>query len=182
MPLSDDPERRAKQLANLRPGAGAGVVGNRWAHRHGGWATVARERMEATIAEVFDALASDAPLRDAEGGLPRHDTVAVHELAETMCRLEDVRAHLRSAGWLDQRTGEPRHSVLAIEDRLAGRVGRMLDQLGMTPTSRAKLGLDLTRTVDLATAMSDPDPAIRGALLRSAGFDVDLPESEAPDA
>jgi hypothetical protein len=46
-----------------------------------------------------------------------------------------------------------------------------LDALGMTPNSRAKLGLDLQRTVDLASAMSEPDDARRAELLREAGIE-----------
>ncbi len=50
-----------------------------------------------------------------------------------------------------------------------------LDALGMTPRSRAKLGLDLARAADLATAMSEPDPVKRERLLREAGV-VDAEE------
>ena len=46
-----------------------------------------------------------------------------------------------------------------------------LDALGMTPKSRAKLGLDLQRTVDLASAMSEPDAERRAELLREAGIE-----------
>jgi len=40
----------------------------------------------------------------------------------------------------------------------------------MTPRSRARLGLDLARTTDLATAMSESDPDRRARLLAEAGF------------
>lgn len=143
------PAERAALEAGRRPAPPA-PLGNQRARKHGGWATVAVERLDVKRREVFDALAADAPLRDSEGELPRHDAVAVHELAEALCRLEDVRAHLRDTGWIDQQTGEPRTAVLAVEDRLAVRVARLLDVLGMTPKSRAALGLDLARTVDVA--------------------------------
>jgi len=41
----------------------------------------------------------------------------------------------------------------------------------MTPKSRAKLGLALARTVDLSTAMSEPDDERRAELLAEAGID-----------
>jgi hypothetical protein len=47
----------------------------------------------------------------------------------------------------------------------------LAESLGMTPRSRARLGLDLSRTVDLATAMSEPDDERRAELLREAGLD-----------
>ena len=171
-----DAERAALD-AGRRPAPPA-PPGNQLARKHGGWATIAADRLDVKQREVFDALAADAPLRDSAGELPRHDAVAVHELAEALCRLEDVRAHLRDTGWIDQKTGEPRTAVLAVEDRLAGRVGRLLDVLGMTPKSRAALGLDLARTVDLATAMSEPDPALRRSLMHQAGAPIDDVEAE----
>lgn len=60
---------------------------------------------------------------------------------------------------------------------LAGRMRReasdYLDALGVTPKSRAKLGLDLARTTDLATAMSEPNDERRAELLREAGVEAD---------
>ena len=53
----------------------------------------------------------------------------------------------------------------------AARASDYLDALGMTPQSRAKLGLDLARTTDLATAMSEPNDDRRAELLREAGID-----------
>jgi phage FluMu gp28-like protein len=52
-------------------------------------------------------------------------------------------------------------------------LAELLDRLGMSPRSRAALGVDLARTVDLATAMSEKDPDMRRELLREAGLDVE---------
>jgi hypothetical protein len=46
-----------------------------------------------------------------------------------------------------------------------------MKELGMTPASRAKLGLNLAKTVDLATALSHPDPERRAELMREAGLE-----------
>ena len=168
MPLSDNPAKRARQLGNLRP-APAAPKGNRLAVAHGGYATIARDRIDAKQREVFDALSEDAPLRDASGGLPRHDAVQVALLSEVLCRLDDVNAYLSARGYLDGK-GNVRPAA-----ELAGRMRReasdYLDSLGMTPKSRAKLSIDLVRTTDLATAMSEPDDARRAELLREAGID-----------
>ena len=168
MPLSADPRKRARQLANLRPTPSA-QPGNRLAVQHGGYAAIARDRLEEKQRQVFDALSADAPLRDATDELPRHDGAQVALLAEVLCRLDDVNAYLAARGYLDER-GNVRPAA-----ELAGRMRReasdYLDALGMTPKSRAKLGLDLARTTDLATAMSEPDDERRAELLREAGID-----------
>ncbi|MGH2993753.1 MAG: hypothetical protein ACRDL1_09475 [Solirubrobacterales bacterium] len=41
----------------------------------------------------------------------------------------------------------------------------------MNPRDRAAHGLDLARRIDLASAMSEPDPDRRAELLREAGVE-----------
>jgi hypothetical protein len=169
-PLSDDPVKRARQLANLQPGAGAGDGGLQRALGHGAYAQVRARRVERREAEIFDALAADAPLR-ADGALPAHDGAIVALLAQVLCRLEDVAANIRDCGVFEQRgrrKGQLR-PVVEAEARLRREAAGYLDQLAMTPKARGALGLDLARTVDLATAMSEPDPARRADLMRAAG-------------
>jgi hypothetical protein len=89
-------------------------------------------------------------------------------LAQTLCRLEDVGAWLDEHDALDRR-GRPRSAAL-WERRLQGHALRLMKELGLTPASRAKLGLNLARVVDLATALSEPDERKRTALLAEAGL------------
>lgn len=132
--------RHPNSLANLVKVPPA-TTGNRRALSHGGYAEVAAEALSAKTSEVYDALAADAPLRDEQGGLPRHDSVQVRLLADVLCRLDSV------GGWLDGRwaTKEAR-PVLELESRLRREAADYLDALGMTPRSRAKLGLNIART------------------------------------
>lgn len=174
-PLSSDPVKREAQLANLRPGAGAGDGGLQRARTHAGYAALARERLEQKTLEIYDALASDAPLRDGTGELPRHDAAAVALLAQCLCRLDDVTANVRDFGVFEQR-GRRKGSVrpaVELERTLRREASSYLAELGMTPKARAALGLDLARTVDLATAMSEPDPERRAELMREAGVGDD---------
>jgi hypothetical protein len=76
-PLSTDPERRSRQLATLQPGRGAAGVGNRRTVKHGAYARVSKAELELKTRELFDALAEDAPVRAADGGLPAHDNGGV---------------------------------------------------------------------------------------------------------
>ncbi len=141
MPTSRDPDKRARQLANLRQGVttspGRPLV-------HGAYARLSPERIDSKVREVAEALAQDAPVRAADGGLPAADAVAVRQLAETLCRLDDIAEYLNRRGWEDD-SGKPR-PVLEYEGRLRGHVLDLLRELGMTPKSRAALGLDLART------------------------------------
>ncbi len=152
MPLSRDPEARQRQLANLQPGAAPAPAGNQRRLSHGGYAEVARERVESRVGELLAALAEDAPLRDADGELPAPDTAIVHLLATALCRVEDVERYLTAHGYLaDDGSVRP---AADLAGRLRKEAADYLDALGMTPRSRAKLGLDLAHGFDLASAMA----------------------------
>lgn len=179
MALSRDPAKRRRQLANLRTGPKP-PKGNKRGVVHGGYAHIVGERLEAKAREVYDALAADAPVRASGGGLPRYDAPLVRLLAMTLCRLENVEAHIALFGAFDQRSREVR-TVVEVEAGLRKEAAHYLGLLGMTPTSRAKLGLDLVRQADLATAMSEPDPERRADLLREAGLPGDVIEGEVGD-
>ena len=160
-PTSRDPAKRAKQLANLRPAPPA-PAGNALARRHGGYAVIVHERLEAKALEVFDALAADAPLRGPTGDLPAPDVAQVRLLAEALCRLDTVSADVSAFGLLEQR-GKRRGQVrpaAELEGRLRREVADHLDALGMTPKSRARLGLDLQRSFDLAQHWAGEDAAV----------------------
>jgi len=92
-------------------------------------------------------------LRGEDGGLPAHDGVVVRLAAAALCRLEDVEAHLRDRGLLDA-DGNVRPAV-DLERRLRVEALGYLAELGMTPTSRARLGLDLSRGATLAELMAE---------------------------
>lgn len=142
--------------------------GNRLAVKHGAHAEVLPSRLDAKAAAIAAELAADAPVRGADGGLPAHDREAVRQLARCLVRLDDVGAYLDEHGPLDRRGRE--RSACKAERRLRGEAARWLAVLGMTPTSRAKLGLDLARTVSVAEALSEPDAERRADLMREAGL------------
>jgi Phage terminase, small subunit len=152
VPLSNRPAARARQLANLSARPPAPPPGNQRARRHGGYAAVAVARLDAKVREVFDALALDAPLRDADDDLPAADAAMVRLAAEALCRLEDVSAHVRDHGIIDAK-GRVRPAV-ELEGRLRREAADYLESLGMSPRSRARLGLDVARGFDLAQAMA----------------------------
>lgn len=152
MPLSSDPERRAAQLANLRQTPAP--VGNVRALKHGGTARKATLTAAGSwAAAIRDELEREAPLRDVDGGLPVHDRQVIELLASALARLQSVSAWLEGRPPVDEK-GRP----WPAEDtarRLRGEVARLLDALGMTPASRARLGLDLARSFDLATTWAE---------------------------
>jgi hypothetical protein len=161
-------------MSNLIPGGGQAGPGNSRSLTHGGYARVGVERLEAKAAEVFRALSEDAPLRGPDGGLPAADAAAVTLLARCLVRLESVGEYLDRRGWEDE-DGEPRAAV-ELERRLRQEAADHLDSLGMSPRSRAKLGLDLQRGFDLSTAMSERDPERRAQMMREAGVEPEEAE------
>lgn len=155
--LSQDPRRRERQLANLKRGAQPAPNGNRFRVSHGAYAKVVRERGDAKVREIFDALAEDAPLRAADGELPAADGVAVRLLAECLCRLDSVSAYLTDHGLLNE-DGQLRPAI-EVERRLRLEAADHADSLGLSPRSRARLGFDLARAqhFDLAQRWADED-------------------------
>ena len=93
MPLSSDPERRRKQLLNLKRGGTVAPAGNQRAVKHGAYALVTEAELEShpKALAVYEALAADAPVRARDGGLPSHDGLVVRMLAENRVQRERVR-------------------------------------------------------------------------------------------
>jgi hypothetical protein len=145
--------------------------GHRRSVKHGAKAKVPAVRVEAKSAELAVQIAATAPVRTSSGALPAHDEQAVAQLATTLCRLADVGKWLDREGSLD-RKGKPRSAAL-WERRLKNQALREMAALGLTPQSRAKLGLALARTVDLASAMSQEDPQLRKIQLAELGVAAD---------
>lgn len=153
MPLSRDPDKRAKQLANLRAAPPA-PRGHRRAVTHGGYSIVGPLERDRKARDIFEALAADAPMRDDAGGLPAADTAVVSLFARCLVQLERVEADMGDHGWKDRESGDPR-PVVELARRLRGEALDYAEALGMTPRSRAKLGLDLTRTLSAGEALDD---------------------------
>lgn len=142
-PLSKDPDKRARQLANLRPAPPA-PLGHTRTLIHGGRAEALYRDVDAETHELIDALGDTAPVRDPDGSVPAADAA----MLEVAARL--LRRYRRVSGWLDlhgriSEAGEVKPAA-DLELRIERALAAALDALGMTPTSRAKLGLDLQRT------------------------------------
>jgi hypothetical protein len=149
-----------RSLANLTPAP----VGNAHAVKHGGQATRKTLPVGSVAEAIFAELEQEAPLRDAEGGLPAADRAAVELLALCLCRIQRVAAWLEEHGEFDEK-GRPR-PVLEVERRLRGEARDHMRDLGLTPRARAVLGLTLVRGRDaltLAEAMSELDEGGDGA-------------------
>lgn len=156
MPHSRDPEKAARQLANLR-NAPPAPLGHRRSLKHGCYARVTEAELDAKAREVYDAIAADAPVKSADGSLPAHDTVLVRVLAETLIRRDRaLREELRHGIEVESGPNKGKlRGVVELGLRLDGQVIGLLDRLGMSPTSRAKLGLTLaqaSRTFEDAVA------------------------------
>ncbi len=153
MPLSEKPGARARQLANLRPGAGAGDGGLARARSHGAYAAITEAHLHDEELRVYEALAADAPVRADDGGLPREDTLIVRQLAESLVRLQRITTHLVAKG-IERDDGSLRPAV-ELELRVRGHVLDLCRELGMTPKSRAALGVDLVRVANAGDRLQE---------------------------
>ena len=140
--------RNPNSLANLIPGAGQAGVGNTRRNEHGGYAAIIPSRLREKEREVYDVLSADLPLREADGSAPATDALVVSLLAETLCRLDSVKSFVNRRGFEDDK-GEVRPAV-TLETRLRDQGLAIAKELGMTPASRARLGLDLIRAAGAA--------------------------------
>jgi hypothetical protein len=153
MALSSDPQKRAKQLKNLKP-APPTPKGAKRNLTHGATATPSPRRQAALERQIAAAL----PVRDADGSAPAADAIAVRLLAVALCRHESCARYVTKHGAITR--GGKLSAAAEWEDKLYARCLRLSEQLGLTPASRVKLGLTLAQTAqfDLAQAMSDiPD-------------------------
>lgn len=161
------------QRANLQPAPPA-PPGNTRALKHGAYAQIAR--VDDQVREIIDAIAEDVPLRERDGGLPAADTVIVQLLAETLVRRAGIADYLEresKAAADEDRPPRLEASVLDLERRLRQEAARYCDQLGMTPQSRSRIGLDLARSGaaagDLSRALSERDPVKKREMLTAIG-------------
>ena len=182
-PLSGDDGKRANQLANLRPNlanlrpAPPAPAGNARRRTHGAYAVVALERLAAREADVFAALAADAPLQE-DGTLPPADGALVRLAAEALCRLDSVGDYLARRG-IEDDAGELRISALDVEAKLRREAADHLDALGMSPRSRVRLGVDLVRAATSAAEVEESRAARERLDRRLADLEADV--EEVPD-
>lgn len=173
MPLSRDPEKRAKQLANLRPAPPA-PQGHSRSLVHGGRAEVLFREVGGEVRELLDLLADAAPVRDADGALPAADAVAVERAARALARYRRLSGWCDAHGRFDERSGEVKPAA-EYELRAERALAEALDALGMSPVSRARLGVDLAR----AASSAEEAEAARAARDRLDARAADVIEGEA---
>jgi hypothetical protein len=176
-PLSRDPDKRARQIANL-PNMRGEASPSSWpsgatTHLKHGLRTRRPSSivLDPIVRELEIALSEDVPLKDGTGNVPAPDRFAVELAAIALVRVR------RCANYLELHGDADEHGRLRPEFEQFGRAvehaARMLDRLGCSPRARAALGLDLARTVDASVAWSERDPDRRRALLSELGIEAD---------
>jgi hypothetical protein len=94
-------------------------------------------------------------LRELVPAYTESDLPALTLLAWQLARCERANAYLDEVG-LTNRKGIPR-PVLKVLSTWENSAARLCDQLGMTPTARARLGVDHVRGFDLARRLAALD-------------------------
>ncbi len=159
------PNSKAALERSRKSGAAAAGNGRAVQHRLG---TTLEANLPPDVEAIHEALKASAPVRAADGGLPIYDEAAIELLARQLAKIRYGYEWLEEHGWFDEGELRPLVSELAKFER---QLMEGLDRMGMTAAGRARLGLDLARTTDLATAMSEPNPERRRDLL--ADLDLD---------
>jgi hypothetical protein len=172
MPLSDDPAKRARQLANLRPGAGAWTPGSAPHLIHGGrtrapWKSPIFGEIKSDL--VSEIRRSFPHLLDEEGEVLPQFALAVDAAALQVLTLRRITGFFATKGDVDER-GRLRVAELDAQQRACDRLLRWLTELAATPVSAARAGHDVARARreqhDLALQM-------HRRLLEREGVDVD---------
>ncbi|MGN6867445.1 MAG: hypothetical protein ACTHMY_03465 [Solirubrobacteraceae bacterium] len=118
-----------------------------------------------------------APVRDSGGTLPEEYEPALEVLALPLSRLRHM------ADWLEGNPGAAGNFRLVREmRRLEAHIWRMLESFGMTPRSKAAMGLDVAATGALQRIepVRSPERAQRVAqIMAASGM---LPTPSPPDA
>jgi len=147
MPLSSDPDKRNKQLANLKPAPPA-PSGHSRSLRHGGRSELLFRDVSDEVLEMTEALAETAPVRDPDGSLPASDAVAVERAARALKRYRHLATWLDLHGRITE-AGKVKPAA-DLELKAERELERALDSLGMSPSSRARIGVDIVRAVGAA--------------------------------
>jgi len=101
------------------------------------------------VQEIAQELGEGAPVRDGDGSLPAADHAAIESAAVDVLIVRRIHGYLETHGWIDPQSERMRPEVDLLSKANARLLGK-LSALGMTPTSRGRLGVDLTRQFDLA--------------------------------
>lgn len=169
-PVGGGGARHPRSLANLKRGGNPPGAGHVPALRHGAYSEALLADVSDEVRELMEALGSTAPVREADGSLPAADVVAFERTARLLRRYRRLEAWLDLHGEFDEKTGDVKPAARFTEE-VGASLFRALAELGMTTTSRAKLGLDLARAqrFDLAQHWDD-------------GRDPDAPDTVDGDA
>lgn len=144
------------------------LPGNQLAAKHYGRATGPIPGTEVARSDILAALSAAAPVRGADGHVPVADGPTLELAARSLARVRAIDGWLEEHGYFGP--GGKMRAAVEYADKATKTAADLLAALGMTPRSRAALGLDMARTVDLATAMSEEDPARRRDMMRDAGL------------
>jgi hypothetical protein len=162
-PLSNDPDARERQLQNLKQGP-TGKSRTSWkpgATTHLVHGLRSRNPppviKDPIVAELREALSAQAPFRDVADP-SRADPADAWLLDLTAIGILQVR---RCAAFIDLMGEQDAQGNLRPEveglSRAVESCAKLLDRLGLSPTSRAKLGLDVLRGAREAQAIERDD-------------------------
>jgi P27 family predicted phage terminase small subunit len=154
-PMGGGGARHPNSLANLRSDYGA-TPGNTLRLKHGFRSKQLIADVSDEVNEVMDGIAAVVPVRE-NGEAPACDTMAIELCAVALKRWRSVYAYVDLHGVLDDKGNE--QPAARVEREAERALWRALGELGLSPQSRSRLGLNLARaqSFDLARHWQEQD-------------------------
>ncbi|MDQ3729634.1 MAG: hypothetical protein M3355_08590 [Actinomycetota bacterium] len=147
-PLSEDPEKRRRQIANLRqggpPNSGSWKAGGAGPHTKTGYRTrnPSPLELEPHVEKIVEALVHDLPFKYPDGSVPNAARPMVESAALDALILRRVLGYFGTNNFVDAR-GDLRSRELALLSQANERYARKLHALGLSLRSALELGVDL---------------------------------------
>lgn len=148
-----DTDRRASQLKGIQPAPKPAEEGNLRAVKHAGYS-------EIVLAPLVEEMKKEILQLMAGEGLSHIkpvDQIIVANLARCLARLQRFDAYLEERGDIMEK--DRINPVLKVYFTALESARRYCEALGLTPISRARLGIDLSKSWDFARAMQEAENA-----------------------
>lgn len=119
--------------------------------KHGAYSEMSLIPLQDTKLRLIDDILSG----DAAAIITPIDRIAKELLARNLAKIDLIDMYLSEKGlFSDVAKGVPQ-PILKLYWLALNSAGRLCEQLGLTPTARARLGLKVAQTVDLASAIEE---------------------------
>lgn len=150
MPISEDPEKRRKQIEAIQPAPNPCQENHTRSVKHGAFSERYLSPLVEQKEEELMSLLEEATY------ITSVDKVVVRNLARALARLERFDWYLDQAGDIVTDKGKTKlNPVISAYFTALETCRRHCEALGLTPGARAKLGVDIAKYQDIAERLAE---------------------------